>query len=71
MPPALQSAVGLVLLAALAWAIGEARGHGIRAIPWRVAVVGLAMQLALAFVLLKVPGSAQLFAWLARGIDAL
>jgi CNT family concentrative nucleoside transporter len=46
---ALQSAFGLAVLTATAWAISENR----RAVTWRVAAVGIAMQLIVAWLLLK------------------
>lgn len=51
MPLFLQSAVGLVLLLGIAWALSENR----RAVPWRIVLSGLALQLALALLLLKAP----------------
>jgi concentrative nucleoside transporter, CNT family len=53
----LQSATGLVLLLALAWALSENR----RAVPWRIVLAGLALQLALAALLLKAPPLQQFF----------
>ncbi len=49
--PGLQSLMGIVVLLALAWGLGENR----RAFTWRVPVAGLALQFALALALLKVP----------------
>lgn len=46
-----QSAVGLVVFVALAWAVGENR----RRIRWPSIAIGLALQLALALLLLKGP----------------
>jgi CNT family concentrative nucleoside transporter len=71
MPPALQSAIGLVLLTALAWAIGEARDRTLKTFPWRVALAGMALQLGFAVLLLKVPGAALVFDWLNRAVDVL
>ncbi|MCC7017056.1 MAG: nucleoside:proton symporter [Rhodospirillales bacterium] len=48
---ALQSLLGVFVLTALAFALSENR----RAFSWRVAAAGLALQFALALVLLKVP----------------
>lgn len=53
----LQSLAGLLAFPALAWLIGE-RSRPLR---WRVILAGMALQLVLAFVLLKVPFSQQLF----------
>ncbi len=47
-----QGAVGLVILPALAWLCSENR----RVVPWRAALVAVALQFALAGLLLKVPG---------------
>jgi CNT family concentrative nucleoside transporter len=48
-----QSAVGLVALAGIAWAVSENR----RAVSWRFTAAGLALQLAVALVLIKLPGA--------------
>jgi CNT family concentrative nucleoside transporter len=63
----LQSAAGLLLLTAIAWLISENR----RGVGWRVPVVGLALQLAIAALLLKVPQARTLFATLNDGVLAL
>ena len=57
MAPALQSATGLVLLLVIAWALSENR----RAVPWRIVIAGLALQLAMAVLLLKAPPLQQFF----------
>ena len=49
--PNLQSALGVFAILAIAWAISENR----RAVPWRPVVVGLAVTIALALLMLKVP----------------
>lgn len=49
--PELQSAFGLVVLLLLAWAAGEKR----RLDAWRIALVGVGLQIALALILLRVP----------------
>ena len=49
MPPAVQSALGVILLLGIAWALSENR----RAPPWRIVLVGVALQIALAALLLK------------------
>ncbi|SDG42840.1 NupC/NupG family nucleoside CNT transporter [Roseospirillum parvum] len=72
MPPALHSALGLLALTALAWALGEKRhATGWKSawptawpMVWRTAAVGLGLQALLAVVLLKAPGSQQVFVWL-------
>ena len=64
---AIQGIIGLVGLVALAWAISENR----RAYPWRTAAIGLAVQLALALLLIKLPGSQIVFRWIGNAVDAL
>jgi len=49
--PHLQSALGICVIIALAWALSENR----RVFPWRAVVGGLALQATLALLLLKVP----------------
>lgn len=51
MPAQLQSALGLAVFVAIAWALSENR----RAFPWATVVIGLALQVALAALLLGVP----------------
>jgi CNT family concentrative nucleoside transporter len=53
----LQGLIGLILIPLLAWLISENR----RAFNWRVPVAGLAMQLILALLLLKLPLFQSLF----------
>lgn len=62
-----QGIVGMAALIAAAWAISENR----RAFPWRTAAIGLAVQFALALLLIKLPGSQTLFVWIGNGVDAL
>ena len=64
---AVQGIAGLVVIVAAAWAISENR----RAFPWRTAAIGLAVQIALALLLIKLPGSQILFVWIGNGVDAL
>ena len=64
---ALQPLLGLALLIGLAWAISERR----RSFPWQTVAAGLALQLALALLLLKLPGSQWAFAWIGFVVDAL
>ena len=47
----LQSALGIIALLAIAWAISEHR----RRVAWRPVTIGLALTVILAFVLIKVP----------------
>ncbi|MHB8764984.1 MAG: NupC/NupG family nucleoside CNT transporter [Deferrisomatales bacterium] len=62
-----RSALGLVALAGLAWALSEDR----RAAPWKAAAVGLLLQVALAALLLKFPLSKELFLGLNRALLSL
>lgn len=64
---AIQGIIGLVGLVALAWAISENR----RAFPWRTAAIGLVVQIALALLLIKLPGSQIVFRWIGNAVDAL
>ncbi len=71
MPLELQSALGLIVLTLLAHGLAE-RGSGVGlGRQAKVAAAGLAVQLALALLLLKVPGSARLFEWLGAAVAAL
>jgi CNT family concentrative nucleoside transporter len=49
--PHLQSALGIVVIVGLAWALSENR----RAVPWRMIAAGLGMQAAVGLLLLKLP----------------
>ncbi|WP_211866738.1 NupC/NupG family nucleoside CNT transporter [Neoroseomonas terrae] len=62
-----QSGIGLLLLAGLAWALGGFRG-GVKP---RVIVAGLLLQLALAALLLNVPPIRATFFLLGDAVDAL
>ena len=64
---AVQSAFGLLCLIGLSWVLSEDR----RRVRWRMVAAGVAMQLVLALVLLKLPGSKGLFLGLNRAILAL
>jgi CNT family concentrative nucleoside transporter len=64
---ALQGLIGLILLPLLAWLISENR----RAFNWRVPVAGLAMQLILALLLLKLPLFQSLFLQLNQILPSL
>lgn len=57
MPLMIQSAIGLIALPLIAWAFSENR----KANPIRVLAAGLCLQFVIAALLLKVPGSNQLF----------
>ena len=63
----LQSAFGIFALLALAWLVSENR----RAVSWKQAIVGLAVTLVTALLLLKVPQVASAFAVINRAVDAI
>jgi CNT family concentrative nucleoside transporter len=63
----LHSLAGLAGLVGIAWAISENR----RAVPWRALVVGVALQVALALVLLRLPAVRDAFLVLNRLVAAL
>src|SRR5690242_6457274 len=63
----LQSAFGVFALLAIAFALSERRA----AVSWRQAAVGLAVTLATAVVLLKVPYAAKLFAGINDAVGAI
>ena len=62
-----QSAIGLAVFLGLAWAMSEHR----RQVSLRLVGLGLALQLALGILLLKVPGSGEIFLGFNRVILAL
>ncbi len=63
----LQSALGIVVIIALAWVVSEDRG----AFPWRTVVAGLGLQIGLALLLLKVPMARNALFALNGVVDAL
>ena len=63
----LQPVVGIAALIGVSWAISDNR----RAFPWRVVGAGLALQFALAALLIKLPGSQIVFSWIGGGVEAL
>ena len=63
----MQSAIGLFVLPFIAWCLSENRW----ALSWRVLIAGLGLQFAVALLLLKVPGSKQVFYWLNDAFLAL
>lgn len=63
----LQSAFGICVIVALAWALSENR----RAFPWRTVIAGLLLQAALALLLLKVPVARAGLLALNGAVDAL
>lgn len=62
-----QGMVGLAVFLAIAWVVSEDR----RAVPWRVIVAGLLLQVALALLLIKLPAARMVFQWLGDGVVAL
>jgi concentrative nucleoside transporter, CNT family len=62
-----QGLIGIIALIGLAFALSEDR----RAVSWRVVAAGLAVQAALALLLLKVPAAKLLFLGLDRAVDTL
>lgn len=60
MNPLLQALIGYVAFIGIAWALSENR----RAVPWRTVVGGILLQVALAVVILKLPGAKAIFAGL-------
>ncbi|MCP5365916.1 MAG: nucleoside:proton symporter [Hyphomicrobiales bacterium] len=62
-----QSVLGIVVFSAVAWGFGR----DTRAVAWKTVAVGLAMQFALALVLLKGPGVRSLFVALNDAVLAL
>ncbi|HXP97272.1 MAG TPA: Na+ dependent nucleoside transporter N-terminal domain-containing protein, partial [Telmatospirillum sp.] len=62
-----QGLLGMAGLLALAWLISEDR----RSIPWKTVFGGLLLQLMLALLLLKVPGTTNVFFLLNHGVEAL
>jgi CNT family concentrative nucleoside transporter len=62
-----QGIIGLIGLIAIAWLISEDR----RSVRWRVPLIGLALQFAIALLMLKLPQSRALFALLNDGVIAL
>ena len=63
----LQGIVGLFVLTGIAWAISENR----RAVSWRVATVGIGLQLAIALIMLKLPLARRMMASLNDAVVAL
>lgn len=63
----IQSLVGFFALAFLAWIFSEGRKH----VNFRTIFSGLGLQVLLALILLKLPGSQTLFLWLNTVVQAL
>ncbi|MEI8395779.1 MAG: nucleoside transporter C-terminal domain-containing protein [Rhodospirillaceae bacterium] len=64
---AFQGLIGLAGLPALAWLLSEARWQ----VNWRTVVAGMALQLVLALLLLKLPGASGFFLLLNDAVEAL
>lgn len=71
MLPQLQSLAGLVAIPLIAWAISERRSLLAAPAVARLVLAALAMQVAIAGVMLNVPPLRAAFDWPARGVDAL
>jgi concentrative nucleoside transporter, CNT family len=56
---AMRGALGMLLLLLLAWLLGERRSQDARNIPWRTVVAGLALQIVLALLLLRLPPASR------------
>ncbi len=63
----LQSALGIFALIGLAWVVSERR----REVPWRRVGIGIALQFALAVILLKIPILTDVFGALNRAVSSL
>ncbi len=63
----LQSLFGFLLLPFLAWLFSESRWK----ISFRTLIAGVLLQVCLALLLLKFPGSQDVFLWLNKGVRAL
>src|ERR1700704_1434209 len=63
----LQSALGVVVLLAIAFLISEDR----RAVAWKQAAIGLLLTFATAVILLKVPGVSRVFGAINDAVDAI
>ncbi len=63
----LQSALGVVAIIAIAFAISEDR----RAVNWRQAGIGLAVTIVLAVIMLKLPQTQVAFDWINRAVEAV
>jgi len=67
MPPRLQSFIGFLTLAFLAWLLSENR----KRVNLRTLATGMGLQVLLALLLLKIPGSQEVFLWLNRAVGAI
>jgi CNT family concentrative nucleoside transporter len=67
MPLALQSALGIACIMAVSWGLSEDRAR----IPWRTLLTGIALQIVLAVLLLRLPAFKQVFIGLNEVLRAL
>ena len=65
--PRLQSVIGFLALILLAWLLSENRTR----VNLRTLLSGIGLQLFLALILLKFPGSQEIFLWLNRAVGAI
>lgn len=63
----LQSFIGFFAFAFLAWILSEKRGQ----LNLKTVLAGMGLQIVLAFVLLKLPGSQLVFLWLNKAVQAI
>jgi CNT family concentrative nucleoside transporter len=63
--------MGIAVFLLFAWGLGRLWNDGSVAVPWRLVVAGLLLQLLLALLLLDVPWAGRAFLVLNRGVDAL
>jgi CNT family concentrative nucleoside transporter len=63
----LQSLAGLLIISLIAWLFSEHK----KRINFRIVLSGLALQLILGLLLIKLPGTQVVFLWLQKGVTAL
>ena len=63
----MQAAFGLLVFIAFAWALSENR----RDVVWRTIAAGVALQIILALLLLKIPLSHTVFQWIGDALSVL
>jgi nucleoside permease NupC len=67
----MRGVLGFFLLLALAWALRERRGEYGRRIPWRTVIAGVALQIGLAVLLLRLPPASRVLLLFNRAALAL
>jgi len=67
----MRGAFGFFLLLVLAWALRERRGEYGRRIPWRTVIAGVALQIGLAVLLLRLPPASRVLLLFNRAALAL